>query len=152
MPLVLQTASRSARTSGSIAGLFSTIAIVGFLQSYSNWFQTPVRLEVVPDFRATGGVPHRAGVDIHRVHEALAPFRRQVEESGVSNAELQVFFEEAFIETGIPAMTIRASRSPMLPDRRSRTIDPHRRRECRHPQRTQTPTKVIANLGNSGKR
>jgi hypothetical protein len=32
--------------------------------------------------------------DIQGVDEALAPFRRQVEESGLSDAELRVFFEE----------------------------------------------------------
>lgn len=32
--------------------------------------------------------------DIQVVGEALAPFRRQVEESGISEDELDVFFEE----------------------------------------------------------
>jgi hypothetical protein len=39
--------------------------------------------------------------DIQGVDEALAPFRRQVEESGLSDAELQVFFE-AGISRGSP--------------------------------------------------
>ena len=32
--------------------------------------------------------------DIQGVDEALAPFRRQVEESGLSDADLGAFFEE----------------------------------------------------------
>ena len=43
MPLVLQTASRSARTSGSMVGVFSAVAMVGLLRAYSNRFQTLVR-------------------------------------------------------------------------------------------------------------
>jgi hypothetical protein len=42
----------------------------------------------------TAYVHHLIARDIQGVDEALAPFRRQVEESGLSDAELRVFFEE----------------------------------------------------------